>query len=354
MQITKYSSYSFKIPYYKQFIINEEFRSRYNIEYNNIINTYKIRSLLYKINVINKVNQINIDRTIKRCMPKIYHATSKLYKVPSNIKKVVTIHDCIPESISELHLKNILPETFNIREWKTAPVMLKEKEKQLEESDKIIAISFNTKMDILKYYPQIESDKISVIYHGGATDYRTQKISVPDTYILFVGTRKMYKNFHILVDAFEKMVKTNPHISLLCVGGGVFTREEQQIFIQKSLSGKIYHYNDVNNHVLSYIYQHAALFVFPSLYEGFGIPILEAFQNNCPVILSNSSCFPEIAADAALYFNMYDKDDLYDKLKIILYDKDTQSMYKKLGKKRVTDFSWKKSSDKHNELYNSL
>lgn len=102
------------------------------------------------------------------------------------------------------------------------------------------------------------------------------------------------------------------------------------------------------------LYQNAVMFVFPSLYEGFGMPILEAMANHCPALLADASCFPEIAGDSALYFEPNSVDDMTDKMIHVAQDNELRTTLIKLGDDRVKSFSWKKCADKHYELYSEL
>ncbi len=109
-----------------------------------------------------------------------------------------------------------------------------------------------------------------------------------------------------------------------------------------------------NEKELTSFYANALVFVFPSLYEGFGMPILEAFANNCPICISNTSCFPEIAQNAALYFDPYDEETIYESIEIGVYNVQIRQNLKLAGKNRLTDFSWEKTAKETIELYKTL
>ncbi len=271
----------------------------------------------------------------------IYHPTYYnpflLSILPKKIKVVITVHDMIHELFSSTH-----NDAIKTIEWK---------KKCLRRADHIIAVSNNTKRDILKIYPFIEESKISVIYHGISKSICIEKIKgLPARYVLYVGTRNSYKNFKVLVDAMNKLMLEDKNINLVCVGGGEFTQQEIKMFG----IGDRYHYYECNDDELNYIYQHAICLVYPSLYEGFGIPILEAFINRCPVVLSNTSCFPEIALNAALYFNPNDIEELVQCLSELINDDQIRNKYIDMGLKRVRAFDWDNTVAQTTEVYRSI
>ena len=113
------------------------------------------------------------------------------------------------------------------------------------------------------------------------------------------------------------------------------------MFISLGINTQLIHCN-ASDQVLFSLYQHALVFVFPSLYEGFGIPIIEAFANNCPVCLSNTSCFPEVAGEAAIYFDPLDKDSIRTAISSVIYDPIKAEKLRKAGQIRIRQFSIEK------------
>ncbi len=215
-------------------------------------------------------------------------------------------------------------------------------------STKIIAISENTKKDILRIYPEISDKKIEVVHlsHSLVKQFNPDlENSLPQNYILFVGTRKHYKNFISLYKAFKLVIKKYDHLKLLCVGGGVFTDEEMKVFKDDNLIDFILQKN-IKESDLYQIYNSSLVFVFPSLYEGFGIPVIEAMYAGCPVILGKLSSFPEIAAEAGVYCNVEDESDIADKIFILIENKEQRELIIKKGKDQASGFSWKNTADK--------
>ena len=224
--------------------------------------------------------------------------------------------------------------------------------KSLERADKVIAISQNTKNDMLRYF-DIDPDKIQVIYHGiDSPIYNSEEkvFSVP--YILYVGTRAKFKNFERFVHAYALVAEKYPEVKVVCTYKP-FTKEELDMFAKLNIQGNMLHCV-ADEETLSRLYRDALFFVFPSLYEGFGMPILEAMVNGCPVVISDASCFPEIAGDAALYFDPKDIDSIRDSLEKVIEDEALRHQLAKRGIECAGRFSWDRCAKEHWELYKSL
>ena len=224
----------------------------------------------------------------------------------------------------------------------------------LKRADKIVAISENTKRDILKYF-DVDESKIKVIYHGvDRFDIppSLEKKVVPYPYILFVGNRHLFKNFAAFIEAFGRIAAQYEDIHIVCTKSD-FTTEERDKFVKLGIAERM-HVVKADEMTLARLYRDAIFFVFPSKYEGFGMPILEAMIRNCPVALSNASCFPEIAGDAGAYFNPDDVDDIAHVIYSLLDDTEYRKELIRRGEKRVADFSWEKCASQHYQLYQSL
>ena len=263
-----------------------------------------------------------------------------ILKLKGNSKLVITVYDMIHE---------LFPELLN--DYK----LIEEKKTMLYAADGIIAISENTKRDILKYYPDINPQKIKVIYL--ASNFNPQKHSdctdanLGGKYILFVGNRGLYKNFLRFVKSVMPILDEDEELYIVCAGGPSFTGDEI-----KSL-GKYYNRFkkiQADNDTLYMAYNNAMCFVFPSLYEGFGIPVLEAFACDCPVLLSNTSSFPEVGGDAAIYFDPRNEGEMREKIKAVLNDADLRKKLKSLGRKQLEKFSWQNIAEQTISYYESL
>lgn len=269
----------------------------------------------------------------------IFHATYSDSYFLKKVKKptVVTIHDMINEKLSEYHIshaKHIIS-----------------KKKLIYNSAHIIAISENTKKDILEIYP-INADKITVIYHGSPRPPQQILKNEFGKYILYVGRRTRYKNFSFFVESISPILIKDKQLKLVCVGPS-FTREEEASLLTLGIKKQVFAIS-VNDNLLNTLYSHALAFVFPSIFEGFGIPILEAFANNCPVCLSNSSCFPEVAGNAALYFDPMDKQSIYDSVNRMIADRQLASELIKRGLERLSLFSWRKAALQTLDVYKKI
>lgn len=252
---------------------------------------------------------------------------------------VITVHDMIHE---------LFPEFFNNSEE-----MIRQKAEIIKKANWIIAISENTKKDIINILG-ISPEKISVIYHGTSMKApdRKAKLSLPDRYILFIGDRAIYKNFQRLLEAFASITQIDKNLNLICTGSA-FSEDERQQISSLNIENQILQI-PINDKYLNELYNRALLFIYPSLYEGFGIPILEAFACNCPVALSNTSCFPEIAGDAGAYFDPYSVASIASKISEYVYDENKRQALIIAGKERLRLYSWEKSAEETERIYKKV
>ncbi|MDR3217905.1 MAG: glycosyltransferase family 4 protein [Dysgonamonadaceae bacterium] len=222
-----------------------------------------------------------------------------------------------------------------------------------EKSNQIIAVSENTKKDVVERL-HINPDKIKVIHLGCSLTPSSEKaINLPNRFLLFVGERSGYKNFANLAKAFSIICKSDPELKLV-VTGKPFFQDELKLLSSLGIEKSTFHFIVNDEAFLSQLYSAALSFIFPSMYEGFGLPILEAFASDCPVILSDSSCFPEVAGNAGEYFNPVDIDSIVESIKHVIYDDSYRNELINLGKKRAGLFSWEKSAMQTLQLYHSI
>ena len=249
-----------------------------------------------------------------------------------NTPFILTVFDMIHE---------IFPEHF-ANDKKT----ILQKKKLLEGASKIIAISKQTKKDILSFYPNIPPGKIDVVYLSQSIISNDTLIidKLPDNFILFVGNRGTYKNFKLFAETVGPILKKYPQLYVVCAGGGKLLDKETEMLKQLGIAGKVIQ-KDYKDSQLASFYKAAKVFVFPSAYEGFGIPTLEAMKCGCPVILANSSCLPEVGGDAVLYFESNDKDSLADAINRILNDESLRKELIQKGLRQVNEFSWEKTAE---------
>ena len=259
---------------------------------------------------------------------------------------VVTIHDLsffyYP---SEFRKKDL----YQLKNWTAFSI---------KKSELIIAVSKTTKKDIVKWY-DIDDKKISVIYNG--FEKKAEKIEdgsilkkfklEAKKYILYVGTLQPRKNIVTLIGAFDDYCKTHEDLKLVIVGKKGWLYDEIFEEVNKlNLKDKVIFTDFITDDEVIVLYKNAWNFVMPSLYEGFGIPILEAMAYGCPVISSQKSSLPEIGGEACLYFDPLGKTDLIEKWYQLAQSTDLYNKLVKVGKERVQTFSWEKCAKETLEL----
>lgn len=221
------------------------------------------------------------------------------------------------------------------------------------EAPKVITISQATKNDLVDIYG-VSADKIDVIHLGSSfnADIGSGKRLHEDPYLLFVGSRSSYKNFKICLEAIADTLKSGK-ISLVCAGGGDFSQEERDLVGLHGLKHLVKFYK-INNSRLANFYKNAEAFIFPSFYEGFGIPVLEAFSCGAPCLLSTGGSLPEVGGDAVLYFDPYDASSITGAVEKVLNDKVLRQELSNKGAERLKLFSWEKTVMQTIEFYHSL
>lgn len=248
---------------------------------------------------------------------------------------VLTVHDMIIE---------LYPEFIN------SPGFVKRKKKLIDNAAHIIAVSENTKQDIINVF-DTDPNKISITYHASSLD-SLDKISetLPNKYLLYVGDRRLgYKNFSFFISSIQNLLTDIDDLYLVCTGE-YFTNEELAFFEALGIKDKV-KIIFVDDNKMFDLYHRAEMFIYPSYYEGFGIPILEAFQAECPVVLTNCSCFPEVAKDGGVYFNHKSPSDLRKSILELLNNKKYRCDVKEKGTNRLKKFSWEQSAQKTAEIY---
>ena len=255
----------------------------------------------------------------------------------STIPIVVTIHDLSFHYYPNDFLKRDL---FKLKNWTKYSV---------KNAKKIIAVSQSTKQDLIRFY-DISEDKIQVIYNGFEKNITNSQLDTKviqkikkQSYILYVGTLQPRKNLERLIEAFS-LVK-NKNLDLVIVGKRGWMFEEILEAPKKyGVSGRVKFLDSVSDEELPNLYRNALCFILPSLYEGFGLPILEAMKYGCPVLASNVSSLPEAGGDAALYFDPENTGDIARSLESIIQNSELRKDLIKKGYQQVKKFSWEKSA----------
>lgn len=231
--------------------------------------------------------------------------------------------------------------------------MIRLQTRSLRRADHVVAVSENTRKDLLEYFSFVDPAKVTVIHHGiDAPYYATAERVCEYPYILFVGMRHMFKNFRRFAEAFALMAPKYPGLKVVCTRYG-FSAEEREFFRKLGIEERM-EVVEAPEETLNRLYRDAEMFVFPSLYEGFGMPILEAMVNGCPVALADASCFPEIAGDAGAYFEPESIDSIAATMSRILDDTAYRDSLVALGRERSSHFSWQRTADAHMAVYQSL
>lgn len=293
---------------------------------------------------INKINEYHCKKQIRHGNFDIFHPTYYNPYFLKNIKTkpyVLTVYDMIHE---------LFPDMFQ-RKDNTAI----QKKKVIECATKIIAISDNTKADIIKIY-DIDPQKIEVTPLATSLQRHTpdSTLNLPQKYILFVGNRGVYKNFTFFINSISSLLDKEKDLYLICAGGGVFLDPEIHLLEDLKIKMKVLHYPIANDSTLSQLYRKAILFVFPSLYEGFGIPVLEAFSCGCPVAASNCSSLPEVGGEAVNYFDPNNSDSIQKIVEDIVHNNSLQDSLRIRGYQRLKLFSWEKTALNTKKVYDNL
>ena len=207
---------------------------------------------------------------------------------------------------------------------------------------------------MIEYY-RIDEKKITTIHLGvdNNKNYNEKKIDIRP-YILFVGARTRYKNFFNFLKAYSLSRKINSHFDIVCFGGGNFNKEEKKLMEDLKISKNNIFYQEGNDFDLNFFYKKARIFIYPSFYEGFGLPILEAMNMSCPVVCSKTSSFLEIGGKAVVYFDPNLVESIKDALEQTIFDDQKINKLKIKGLENIKSFSWKNCANKTEMIYKKI
>ena len=271
----------------------------------------------------------------------IYHPT--LYRALPWVRRrriVVTHHDCIHERFPQL--------------ISDAASMVKSKRKLFAQADAILCVSQSSRNDLHHFY-DVAENKTHVVYHGFSPLQLApgDPPAVIEPYLLYVGSRTGYKNFGLLLEAFFRSGLA-AHYRLLAVGGGSFTPAELERIASLKLSSSVTVIPKADDVTLARAYRDAALFIYPSVYEGFGFPPLEAMSVGCPVLVNRTSSLPEICGDAAFYFEASGAEELAASLVATLSDSQGLERKREMGEQQVKLYDWRRSAQGTLDVYRTL
>jgi len=305
-----------------------------------------------------KLDNVIMEQTIKssllRYLPvterieskSVFHSSYYRICVQKDVINFTTIHDFTYE-----YFRTGLPKWINYFQKKLA----------ISKADGIICISENTKKDLLKFHPWAQKKNIKVIYNGVSDDYfKIDSIFGSELYnkyrtrkfIIFVGSREEYKNFQIVIELLAKAKEYD-----LIIIGGKDLNQQEKFQLENKAKNRYEHLKGLNNQELNILYNLAFCLIYPSSYEGFGIPPLEAMKAGCPVITTNLSSIPEVVGDAAILVKKVTVDDFYKGL-TKLENKEYRNELINKGFSQANKFSWEKTYQEifyfYEEVYNQI
>ena len=304
-----------------------------------------------KVKILPKTDRIRINASrllarplIQAYQPDIVHETyySASTYAPKTAFRVLTAYDMIHEQFKDKFLQND-PTTWN-------------KKISFSRADHIICISESTKRDLLDIY-DVSAEKVSVVYLGFDSLYVDSKVSnspVKEPYLLYVGQRGGYKNFDNFIKAYARYEWLRNNFRIYCFGGGAFTVTEKESFKTIGIDESRIHQLGGDDSVLTECYRNASAFVYPSLYEGFGIPPLEAMSLGCPVVCSNTSSIPEVVGNSGEYFDPNSVDSIGSSIENVLNSSEHRSNLIIKGFERCKLFTWEKCAAETLVIYKDI
>ena len=324
---------------YENFMPGRDFKGKWNL--------YTLRNKIIKPVQINLENKLTSIEALKRQDFDVFHPTyydDYFFPFIGSKPFVLTVYDMIHE---------IYPEYFSLAD------KISEKKRELAKAaNKIFAISECTKKDLIRFFG-VPSEKIVVTHLATSMNSDVDAPiqlplinTLPERYILFVGARTVYKNFYFFINSMRLLMEADPTLHIFCTGGA-FNRNEKIFFEINGIENRV-HQHAASDVELELLYQRALVFVFPSQYEGFGIPVLEAFSNTCPAVLANAGSLPEIGGDAAVYFEPKDAQSVHAAMSEVLYNSGRRAELVALGNKRLQKFSWRKTCEETEAVYRAL
>jgi mannosyltransferase len=262
----------------------------------------------------------------------VFH--SSYYRLPNDqVPTVVTVHDLI----HELYINGMRSKVLAFQKYQA-----------MKRADAIIAISQSTRSDILRHYPEFASKRIEVIYNGISEDFVAPTIEARAPRFIFVGSRKHYKNFAFAVAVMARL----PLYEFYVVGGGPLSEQELAL-LETSLKGRYRFCGQVSQEALTELYRTSLALLYPSRYEGFGLPALEAMKSGCIPITLNTSSLPEVLGEAGIFLDDEDADAAASHIAGRIIG-EAQTELQAAGIAQADQFSWKKTARSMRALYRSL
>lgn len=315
-------------------------------------------SKIIKLKIPNKIfNQLillfnwpKIDKLIGGC--DIFFSPHFLYSPLSNkTKKILVIHD-----LSFLYLNSFY--TFRQKLWHKRMMI----SRQIKGAQRIIAISKSTKNDILKFFGKELDNKIKVIYHGvnhsffKKLDLKNKELknfkkihSLPQSYILYLGPLNWRKNITSLIEAFIILKRNYKNLNLLICGS-----KEIPGALEFPCPKGVYIYPNIKDEERPFFYSLAKIFIYPSYFEGFGLPLIEAMSSKLPIITAKNSSIPEVVGDSAIFIDPYNISEIIRGATLLLKNPSLADYLSKKAFLRSKKFSWAKSAKKTLKIFKEL
>jgi len=321
-------------PFYRNIYLKNE------IDKKKIVGLYLKKEIPKTSFMFKSFNKFFFKNFVHSYKPSLIHSTYYNENIDKKTTPlIITVYDLIHEKLGIENNTKILPKL-----------------KSLKLADHIVSISEKTKKDLMKFY-NIDKDKISVIYLGSNHALTNQKIlnnaNSEKPFILYVGSREKYKNFEFFLKGYSISEKLKNDFDLLLFGGGKLSVYEKKKINEYKLHNKVFH-KEGTDEELYQLYKTAKVFIFPSIYEGFGLPLVEAMANDCPVICSNIDVFKEIAGNAAEYFDPSNVENFKAKIEEVIYSNTRLQELKSLGKMKSRNYDWEKCADETIKIYKKL
>ena len=306
------------------------------------LHTYRGRGRGRLMLLADALNQRLVDRDLRAGRADVLHATYyHTHTAPDiEVPVVLTVHDMIHELFEDM------PQ----RQW-----MIERKRAAIARADRIIVPSQSTADDLVRIR-DVDPADITVVPHGSTftgDEPIDPRLDLPQDYLLYVGVRYSYKGFGEFCRAVAQLSKAHPGLKGVVAGGGGFSLSERALIDELDIAGSMIHV-PCDDRCLPTIYRRARLFVAPSQYEGFGLPVVEAMQFGTPAVVSASSSLPEVGGDAVAYFDPGSADSLVEVAGALLEDASARERMTAAGLERARSFSWRASVDAHVAVYSEI
>ena len=302
----------------------------------------------------NSINYIKFSKIPKFCRKLFFFINNFLTYIYIKIYKPDILHFSYYNKpfLKYLRIPYVLTIYDLIYEKMKLPEKEFEKKELLNNAKHIICISEQTRRDLIRYY-RLDKKKTSVVYLGTHDEKKKKTKKKLEKYILFVGSRKRYKNFVNFALAFSKSKFLIKNYKIICFGGGNFLKKEINNFENLGIKSNI-SYVKGDDLKLSNLYNKASLYVSLSIYEGFGLTLLEAMKSKCPVVCSNIPVFKEIYKNSCEYVNSKNINDIKKGIERVLKSKKKQKRLILNSKKIVKRFTWELCAFKTAQIYKNI